>query len=62
MKSTCTFEGSTPLFFCSDCPLFLETCCYIVSSDGYAMGAECADLYLCCKCDEDCEFKSYTNQ
>lgn len=61
MKTICTYEGTTPLFFCSNCPHFLETCCYIVTSDGYAMGSECGDLYLCSECEEDCNFKSHVN-
>lgn len=62
MKEICVYEGTTPLFFCSDCPLFLETCTYTVSADGLAMGAECGDVYLCPLCQEDCEHRTEVNQ
>ena len=61
MINKCVFSGKTPLHFCRNCPLLLETCCFIVTEDGYALGAECSDYYLCPKCTEDCIFTTYVN-
>lgn len=62
MINQCIYKGTTPLNFCFECSLFLETCCYVVSTDGYAMGAECGDYYLCSKCTESCVFREWVNQ
>lgn len=61
MTKRCSYEGMTPLFSCYNCELFLETCCYVVSYDGYALGAECGDYYLCSSCSNDCIYKTFTN-
>ncbi|GEM_PF-3443953 len=61
MYSQCMFKSTTPLFACYNCKLFLETCTFIVSNEGFALGAECGDFYLCLFCQSDCIFKSYVN-
>lgn len=62
MDDICRFVGTTPLFACSNCSLFLETCVYVASSEGFALGAECGDFYICIYCnDTNCKFKDYIN-
>lgn len=61
MLNECIYKNTTPLFAFYNCNLFLETCFYIVSNDGYALDSECGDFYLCCKCNENCIFKTFIN-
>ena len=56
----CRYKGSCPSFnyMCDECPLYLNTCTPIASSDGYSNG-EC-DCYLCEGCTNRCEIGDLT--
>jgi hypothetical protein len=61
MYTQCRYYNTTPLFACYSCPYFLETCSYVVSQDGYALGSECGQFYLCQFCNDDCIYRYCIN-
>lgn len=61
MLNKCAYASTTPLFTCCSCILFLETCSYVVSEDGYALDSECGDYYFCSRCNENYIYKTYIN-
>lgn len=61
MIKRCLYKGMTPLFACYNCQLFFETCYCIVSCDGYAIGCECGDYYICNNCKNLMKFSIFND-